>query len=104
MPKKKRGTRHAIALLLAAIPNGDIRAVNWTSSVVARRNRADDMRRNKTEIRTQSRNGENFEVGSNERVHLRTLFEGGLSILLANWSAVARAQMVRLPQLFVRLS
>ena len=60
--KDRQGTLR-IALLLATFPNRNIRAnKKWTSSVVARR-------RNKTGTRTQSRNGENFEVGCNGRVY-----------------------------------
>ena len=71
VPKKTRKTRHATNR--SATSNISKRRYprkkNWTSSVVARRSRADDIRRNKTGTRTQSRNGENFEVGCNGRVY-----------------------------------
>ena len=71
VPKKERKTRHATNRSATSnISNRRCpRKKNWTSSVVARRSRADDISRNKTGTRTRSRNGENFEVGCNGRVY-----------------------------------
>ena len=71
VPKRERKTRHTTNRFATSNISGRRypRQKNWTSLVFSRRRRADDIPKNKTRTRAQSRNGENLQVGCNGRVY-----------------------------------